>query len=444
MTRTHGTSDQNAAVWTLLIRTTSFTPSSTAIRITSTQLKEALTLRHLRRLVKKRVNRGATKCISLIQKLLLYLLPFPCTWLFNNKTYKNASSSPLKDSSNQLTLFSVQCQFIYNYFLKNNHKLLLFCYLLHSSFKMPGQLIGRLLGLPAYRDKTTAFVLTAQQTIYRAIIVLLTVTAILWMAVFLYAAFYYSYMPAISHTRPVHLQFESCGREMGLCTYPTANVTLTRRQQLLMVGQPYRVLVELDMPESKRNQDVGMFMVCLEMKDSEQVTIDKACRAAMLHYRSPFLQYIMTGALAPFLMSGSVEEKQMVVVELFSGFEEDPMRPTTEAMVQVKSQHVDVYKVALRIHAHFTGLRYFMFHWPVLSAFMGIMTNLFFLSVIAFLSWYKFFTPKQVVMHMGYDSSAAKTLEERRAMAKERLMRESKFIYTIFRNNEEINVNRKL
>ncbi|ODN05679.1 Seipin [Orchesella cincta] len=289
---------------------------------------------------------------------------------------------------------------------------------------MPGQLIGRLLGLPAYRDKTTALVLTAQQTIYRAIIVLLTVTAILWMAVFLYVAFYYSYMPAISHTRPVHLQFESCGRDLGLCTFPTANVTLTRRQQLLMVGQPYRILVELDMPESKRNQDLGMFMVCASLKDGEKVTIDKSCRSAMLHYKSPLLHYIMTTSLAPFLLSGSAEEKQLISVELFHGFEEDPLRPVTEATIEIQSQHIEVYSVRLRIHAHFTGLRYFMFHWPVLSGFVGITTNLFFLSVIAILSWYKFFTPKQVVVHVGYDSSAARTLEERRALAKERLMRE--------------------
>lgn len=175
---------------------------------------------------------------------------------------------------------------------------------------------------------------------------------------FIFIGFYR--MPAISHTRPVHLQFESCGRDPGLCTYPTANVTLTRRQQLLMVGQPYKILVELDMPESKRNQEVGMFMVCLELKDAEKIVMDQSCRAAMLHYKSPLLQTMMTTMFAPVFISGSAEEKQMVVVELFSGFEEDPMRPVTEAMVQVRSQHVEVYKVALRIHAHFTGLRYFV------------------------------------------------------------------------------------
>ena len=92
--------------------------------------------------------------------------------------------------------------------------------------------------------------------------------------------------------------------------------------------------------------------------------------------------------------------------------------------MQLQSNYIEVYQTSLKIHAHFTGLRYFMFHWPIVSAAMGITTNLFFLSVIAFLSWFKFFSPKQVSYSVGYDSSAAKSLEERRALAKQRLLKE--------------------
>ena len=99
--------------------------------------------------------------------------------------------------------------------------------------------------------------------------------------------------------------------------------------------------------------------------------------------------------------------------------------PVTSAYIQLQSHTIEVYKTNLKIHAHFTGLRFIMFNYPVVSAFMGISTNLFFLSIIAFLSWYKFFTPKQVVYHVGYDSKKAQTLEERRVLAKQRLMRES-------------------
>lgn len=62
-------------------------------------------------------------------------------------------------------------------------------------------------------------------------------------------------------------------------------------------------------------------------------------------------------------------------------------RPATDVYIEVQSRHVEVYSAWLHIHAHFTGLRHLMFHWPLLSAAVGISSNLFFLGVICALSW---------------------------------------------------------
>jgi len=43
----------------------------------------------------------------------------------------------------------------------------------------------------------------------------------------------------------------------------------------------------------------------------------------MLHYRSPLLQALITLALSPFMIFGNTEEKQTIVVELYSEFEDD-------------------------------------------------------------------------------------------------------------------------
>jgi seipin len=90
--------------------------------------------------------------------------------------------------------------------------------------------------------------------------------------------------------------------------------------------------------------------------------------------------------------------------------------------VEIQSQHVEIYHTYLKIHATFTGLRYFMFHWPIFAAFLGVLTNYTFISMIAFLSWYKFYKPSQVTVHTGYDANAARMIEERRAAAKERIL----------------------
>jgi len=92
-----------------------------------------------------------------------------------------------------------------------------------------------------------------------------------------------------------------------------------------MVGQPYRIVLEMEMPESQANQNTGMFMVCADLKDADYESVGRSCRSAILHYKSFLHHAITTFVFAPFLLSGSAEEKQIVSVELFTRFQEDPV-----------------------------------------------------------------------------------------------------------------------
>lgn len=56
--------------------------------------------------------------------------------------------------------------------------------------------------------------------------------------------------------------------------------------------------------------------------------------------------------------------------------------------VEVKSKKAEIYSMSMQVHAHFTGLRYLMFHWPILSAVVGVAANLFLILFILLLSWY--------------------------------------------------------
>jgi len=60
----------------------------------------------------------------------------------------------------------------------------------------------------------------------------------------------------------------------------------------------------------------------------------------------------------------------------------------TDIYVEIQSRHVELYSATLYIHAHFTGVRYFMFHWPMLSAAVGITSNLFFIVLVCLVSWW--------------------------------------------------------
>lgn len=59
-----------------------------------------------------------------------------------------------------------------------------------------------------YKKKTDAGINSVKELVYRAGIVAVFLSAILWISIFMYVVFYYTYMPNVTHVRPVHLQFK--------------------------------------------------------------------------------------------------------------------------------------------------------------------------------------------------------------------------------------------
>uniref|UniRef100_A0A8C3U8Y8 Seipin n=1 Tax=Catharus ustulatus TaxID=91951 RepID=A0A8C3U8Y8_CATUS len=128
--------------------------------------------------------------------------------------------------------------------------------------------------------------------------------------------------------------------------------------QVLLYGQLYRISLELELPESPVNRELGMFMVTLTCYGSGGKTLATAARSAMLHYRSRLLRALHTAAFAGLLLSGFTEQSQTLELELLGRYREDPYTPTVGAFVEVRSRRVQLYGARLRVHAHFSGLRY--------------------------------------------------------------------------------------
>lgn len=55
----------------------------------------------------------------------------------------------------------------------------------------------------------------------------------------------------------------ACDTTKGICSFPSAHVELTKKQQLLMMGQPYKVHLELEMPESPVNKELGQYKLLM-------------------------------------------------------------------------------------------------------------------------------------------------------------------------------------
>lgn len=131
-----------------------------------------------------------------------------------------------------------------------------------------------------------------------------------------------------------------------------------------------------------------MFLVCAEMRDQGQNLRGHSCRSTMLRYKSDLLTRITTWVLSPLFIVGLREQTQTVQVELFSDYLDEKTNPVTNVFVEIQSAAVQFYDINLQIMAQFTGLRYFMFHWPVLSAVIGTTSNLILILLVLLLSWY--------------------------------------------------------
>ncbi|KAJ8982733.1 hypothetical protein NQ317_014030 [Molorchus minor] len=249
--------------------------------------------------------------------------------------------------------------------------------------------------LNLYKTRTKTRVNNVRQVLFRGTVIALLTAILVWLSIFMYIAFYYVYVPTICHERPVYLKFMPCGAtdsckvSKGICSFPSAHVQLTKRQQLLMMGQPYKIRLDLDMPESPTNKELGMFMVCVDFRGKQGTLLANSCRSTMLHYRGYLIDTLYKLIFSPFFVFGNAEEKQNIHVELFSDYEEQENEPVTDIFVEIQTHYIEIYSAKFSINAQFSGLRYVMFNWPILSAALGITANLFFIALVCMISWYQ-------------------------------------------------------
>lgn len=244
------------------------------------------------------------------------------------------------------------------------------------------------------QDVAAFTLLKARRTLLQAVLLFCVIVLLLWVSIFLYGSFYYSYMPTVSFSTPVHYYYKTdCEpSQQLLCSFPTANVSFLKngRDQVMANGQPYRISLELEMPESPVNEQLGMFMIKMSCYSKGGEMISSVARSTMLHYRSTVLQTLSTLFFSPVLLTGMTEQKQLIEVELFSNYKTNTYHPTLGAVIEIHSKRVQIYSAQLRIHAYFTGVRYVLYNFPLTSAFVGVATNFAFLSVIVLFSYLQF------------------------------------------------------
>ncbi|KAK7140971.1 hypothetical protein R3I93_015196 [Phoxinus phoxinus] len=244
-------------------------------------------------------------------------------------------------------------------------------------------------------EAMSVLLLRVRQKVLETAVLICVILLLFWVALFLYGSFYYSFMPTANFITPVHFFYSrtDCpSPHHPMCSFPVANVSLLKngKHQVMTYGQPYQIALELEMPESPANRDLGMFLVKISPYSKAGQIVDVSTRSAMLHYRSSLLQALGTVVFSPMLLTGASEQKQSIIVELYSEFKDNSYKPIVGAFVEIHSQNVQIYRAHLYIFAHFTGIRYLLYHFPLTTALIGVMSNFTFLSLISVLSFLQF------------------------------------------------------
>ncbi|KAK3757862.1 hypothetical protein RRG08_014418 [Elysia crispata] len=233
----------------------------------------------------------------------------------------------------------------------------------------------------------------ARTVAQKALLLWLLLVSLVILAFLTYIAFYSTYVPTAEIKKPVYLSFSACPSGIGICSFPSANVSFWNdegtRQDFLGAGQAYSLMLILEVPESPRNRDLGMFVVAVKMFDRNGVVTLISERSTMLQYISIISRVVDFVGWLPLYFFGFKEHKQTLSVMMFSHLVDDYYHPSVGASVEIRSHGLEIYSCMLTLAAKFTGLKYYLYYWPVTSAMFAFWTNFTIFAVMLGLTMYK-------------------------------------------------------
>lgn len=232
---------------------------------------------------------------------------------------------------------------------------------------------------------------------------MLAVVSLLFaMATVLYSLVYYLVIPSRLHEQDIFFDY---GNHAALTrdgldklTLPTAKLNLldpvyqwepsplvtlpAQPSSVLVPGVKYDIFIELTVPESRTNVDIGMFMVWTTLNSVDSEHLASSSRPAIVHDSHSLVRWLRVGALAISHAIGFTEPSQVLHILAVNGITESKAHPLTSVAITLNHPEVQIYSAKLTIIAQLSGVRYLMYHWSVSTAVLVIL-NIVFLEAIA-------------------------------------------------------------
>ena len=225
----------------------------------------------------------------------------------------------------------------------------------------------------------------AQRAYLTSVLFFSTCFFLLIISIAAYLAFYWTYIPRIGFSRPIHLQFDSLeSPPWGVANLAPDLVSL----------QPYDVKVQIRLPRTKTNTEIGNFMVETALfapgekgsvVDDSRIPVAKnpdtskilasSRRSAILTYYSPVVDLARKATELHWLILGWRLEAETLDIPVFNGvsFAKGWRNVPDTMQIQVQSlARMQIYEANVVFKARFQGLRWIMYNHRITSAVVFI------------------------------------------------------------------------
>lgn len=195
----------------------------------------------------------------------------------------------------------------------------------------------------------------------RLALVSVLVSAIFSTSVLIYLAFYQIYVPVVHQQIPVYFQFDSD-------TPPTA-VIESSKLSFMRTGIAYDFILDIDLPDIPGlSLTIGNYMTTLEIYTKEKADPwFRVSRPALIPYRSGVARLVSSTLKMLPVLFGWCDERISHRSFLAQAIK-SPSGASSSVKIALSSKNIPIYDAHLLITAHFTGLRYLMYHWKITCA----------------------------------------------------------------------------
>jgi len=233
----------------------------------------------------------------------------------------------------------------------------------------------------------------------------------IFLAVSMYGGLYWAILPSTASSFKIKWDFTSCEVVGQPCSFIRSEVVLSK--QLMLVGSRYNLELLLDVPDCPANREVGMFLACSTLLPSNIST----CSSAMIPYRSLIVSSLEDVILLPLHIARVLSSTSVLSIPLLDNYTESAISRTSSIKLELQTSKLQFSSSRLKVWPHdLSGVRYLMYHHPLLSTVLGVTTILAVICLTVALAIARFLQPHRVVVAPRVRSNH--DLADRQARAK--------------------------